>query len=215
MPSSSLFQRSCTTLISTLLLSASVLAAPAPISNTFYAIDTTYAGDSFFSGFNFFSAADPTHGYTDYVSYSDALKYDLISSGSSAVMRVDNTSVLPVPISEISYSDVDGVGRKSIRIESSKSWTHGLIIADIKHMPSSKTDGCGTWPAFWTLGSGDWPYVLNQKMKIWADRRLATMEKSISLKVPMTRPMSSRLAIVAAKTRRGNAASLTQAEMVN
>ena len=46
-------------------------------------------------------------------------------------------------------------GRPSIRLESKNSYTHGLFVADIQHMPDSI---CGVWPAFWTLGSGTWPY---------------------------------------------------------
>lgn len=37
-----------------------------------------------------------------------------------------------------------GVGRKSVRITSQKSWTHALFISDIVHMPGGI---CGTWPA--------------------------------------------------------------------
>ncbi len=37
-----------------------------------------------------------------------------------------------------------GVGRKSVRITSKASFTHGLIISDIGHMPGGI---CGTWPA--------------------------------------------------------------------
>lgn len=37
-----------------------------------------------------------------------------------------------------------GPGRNSVRITSQKTWTHGLFIADILHMPDSI---CGTWPA--------------------------------------------------------------------
>ena len=164
MPSSSLFQRSCTTFVSALLLSSTVSGAAlnrrfSPPFSQEYKLDTEFSGSSFFDGFNFFSAADPTHGFTDYVSKGDAQSLGLISTGSSAIMRVDNTTFYPIPPSEASYSDVDGVGRKSVRIESQKSWTHGLIIADIKHMPTSAIDGCGTWPAFWTLGSGQWPYA--------------------------------------------------------
>lgn len=44
-------------------------------------------------------------------------------------------------------------GRDSIRVESKKTYTKGLFIADIKHMPGSI---CGSWPAFWTFGD-DWP----------------------------------------------------------
>jgi hypothetical protein len=37
-----------------------------------------------------------------------------------------------------------GSGRKSVRIESKKTYLHGLFIADMSHMPGGI---CGTWPA--------------------------------------------------------------------
>ena len=49
-------------------------------------------------------------------------------------MGVDNITVL----------NPSGTGRKSVRITSKKTWTHGLFIADIEHMPGGI---CGTWPA--------------------------------------------------------------------
>lgn len=49
--------------------------------------------------------------------------------------------------------DPNGVGRSSVRIESKKTYTKGLFIADIQHMPDSV---CGVWPAFWTVGN-NWP----------------------------------------------------------
>jgi len=45
-------------------------------------------------------------------------------------------------------------GRGSVRIESTKTYNKGLFILDLKHMPGGI---CGTWPAFWSLGSGTWP----------------------------------------------------------
>ena len=156
MPSSSLFLRSSTTLVSTLaLLSAPVLSAPT--TSQVYNIDTTYAGPSFFSGWDFFADADPTHGFVTYLNQSAAQSNQLISAGRSAKMLVDSTTVLPVPADSSAYWGQNGVGRKSVRIESQKSWTHGLFVVDLNHMPSSSTGGCGTWPAFWTLGSGPWP----------------------------------------------------------
>lgn len=35
-------------------------------------------------------------------------------------------------------------GRESVRISTKKTFTHGLFIADIAHMPGTI---CGTWPA--------------------------------------------------------------------
>lgn len=40
----------------------------------------------------------------------------------------------------------------SIRISSKKTYNRGLFIADFKAMPH----GCGTWPAYWSVGPG-WP----------------------------------------------------------
>lgn len=45
-------------------------------------------------------------------------------------------------------------GRPSIRLESKKSYSSGLMILDLAHMPGSV---CGTWPAFWTSSLSDWP----------------------------------------------------------
>ncbi|KEQ82244.1 hypothetical protein M438DRAFT_376260 [Aureobasidium pullulans EXF-150] len=45
-----------------------------------------------------------------------------------------------------------GPGRPAVRLISDNTYTHGLFILDLNHMPF----GCGTWPAFWLLGP-DWP----------------------------------------------------------
>ncbi|KIW30350.1 uncharacterized protein PV07_06100 [Cladophialophora immunda] len=153
MPSSSLFLRSSTTLVSALLL----LSSSASATNTYYALDTEYSGTNFFDGFNFFADADPTHGFVTYVDEATAEADGLITfNGGSAQMRVDHKNPYN---GSAPYSGINGVGRPSVRIESIKSWTHGLFVADIKHMPTTKDgSGCGVWPAFWTLGSGTWPY---------------------------------------------------------
>lgn len=40
-------------------------------------------------------------------------------------------------------------GRKSVRLLSKKSYSHGTVmVADVTHMPT----GCGTWPALWSVG---------------------------------------------------------------
>ncbi|GAA5946119.1 hypothetical protein JCM10213_006828 [Rhodosporidiobolus nylandii] len=108
-----------------------------------YKLLTSYEGDTFFDGWDFFTADDPTHGQVDYVSLDDAKSAGLIStSGTSAMMKVDNTTTLSA-----------GDKRKSIRIASTSAVTIGsLIICDIIRMPW----GCATWPAWWTVGT-DWP----------------------------------------------------------
>jgi hypothetical protein len=65
--------------------------------------------------------------------------------GNDNYLGVDYTTPLSVAA---------GVGRASVRIESTKTYTKGLFILDLKHMPGGV---CGTWPAFWSLGSGTWP----------------------------------------------------------
>lgn len=45
-----------------------------------------------------------------------------------------------------------GPGRPAVRLISDNTYTHGLFILDLNHMPY----GCGTWPAYWLLGP-DWP----------------------------------------------------------
>jgi hypothetical protein len=61
------------------------------------------------------------------------------SSAKSVVLSVDSKAITPG-------------GRPSMRLESKKTYDSGLIIGDFAKMPV----GCGTWPAFWTLGP-NWP----------------------------------------------------------
>lgn len=115
-----------------------------PLASASYQSVIKYSGESFFDGWSFFTAADPTAGYVQYVDKATAQKNGLIStSGGAAYMGVDYTSKL----------NPNGVGRQSVRITSDRSFTEGLFIADIEHMPGSI---CGAWPAWWTVG-GSWP----------------------------------------------------------
>jgi beta-glucanase (GH16 family) len=164
MPSPSLTLASSTTLITAFLsFSANVIAAVRPgqvtsqSPQTHYVLDTSYTGTNFFDGFAFQTFADPTHGFVTYESESYASQHDLISFDNGRVqMRVDSTNQYN---GDANYYNVAGVGRPSVRIESTSSWTHGLFIIDLVHMPSTNDgSGCGTWPAFWLLGSGTWPY---------------------------------------------------------
>jgi hypothetical protein len=83
--------------------------------------------------------------FVEYVDQDTAELYGLvdITPYSGIYLGVDHTSTL---------SD-DDKGRKSVRIESKATFTQGLLVADIEHMP----DGvCGAWPSFWTYGE-NWP----------------------------------------------------------
>lgn len=69
----------------------------------------------------------------DYVDRSTASQSGLIkASGGSVYIGVDSSNIARSP------------GRQSVRLSSTKSYTHGLVILDLEHMPGSI---CGTWPA--------------------------------------------------------------------
>ena len=103
-------------------------------------IESDYEPWNFFNQFTFFTGHDPTNGFVDYVNQSVAEATGLIRITDDQVyIGVDDTNVTPN-------------GRPSVRITSNMAYEHGLILLDLEHMPY----GCGTWPAFWTVGS-DWP----------------------------------------------------------
>lgn len=105
-----------------------------------YALIDNYTPQNFFSMFTFFTDHDPTNGFVQYVNQSTALSTGLINNTRDSVyIGVDHTNITPN-------------GRPSVRLTSNKSYNHGLILLDLSHMP----DGCGTWPAFWTVGP-NWP----------------------------------------------------------
>ncbi|TVY89385.1 putative endo-1,3(4)-beta-glucanase [Lachnellula willkommii] len=132
-----------------------------------YNLDTKLAGSSFFDNFNFYTVINhnpraliqqmdssskfdydfPLKKLTgfSYVSAAEAATLGLAGPGPNGAMYigVDHSTTL----------STSAPGRKSVRISSKKSWTHGLFIADIAHMPGGI---CGTWPAFWSFGP-NWP----------------------------------------------------------
>lgn len=111
-----------------------------------YFLQNSYAGANFLDGFQFFTSWDPTYGFVHYVNQEVAEQYGMINiTNSSTSWGVEHTQVLDP------YANL---GRLSIRLTSVESWTHGLFVLDLEHMPPNQ---CGVWPAFWTLGSGTWP----------------------------------------------------------
>lgn len=105
-----------------------------------YTLEKDYSGSQFFSGMTFFTSPDPTHGFVQYTSQSEAQSEGLISTnGASVRMSVDANGTA-------------SGGRKSVRVSSSQSFSSGLFVVDVGHMPT----GCGTWPAFWLVGP-NWP----------------------------------------------------------
>ncbi|MCJ1239044.1 hypothetical protein MMC14_007037 [Varicellaria rhodocarpa] len=108
-----------------------------------YTLEDDYSVGNFFSMFNFITGPDSsTQGYTNYLSQSAAQSAGLINTNNNQVyMGVDYSNVAQSP------------GRSSLRLESVKTYTHGLIVLNLAHMPGGI---CGTWPAFWTYGP-NWP----------------------------------------------------------
>ncbi|OTB15644.1 glycoside hydrolase family 16 protein [Daldinia sp. EC12] len=118
---------------------------------TGYSLTTHYAGQGLLDSFTFFTGNDPSHGFVDYQSREDAVAKNLVSVGSdynNVILGVDSNNT---------YS-ISDKGRPSVRLTSPDTFTHGLFIADIYHMPAST---CGTWPAFWAFNNEDdgteWP----------------------------------------------------------
>jgi beta-glucanase (GH16 family) len=101
-----------------------------------------YDSSNFFSRFQFATADDPTHGYVDYQSSAATDLYGITPAGT-----------IKFGADSVNTPTASARGRRSIRLEGKTSYTHGLIVADIAHMPGSS---CGAWPAYWMLGP-NWP----------------------------------------------------------
>jgi hypothetical protein len=126
----------------TFLAASGSLISAVSVANAAYTIQDSYDTTNFFDGFSFFSGGDPTHGFVKYTTATVANTSSLAGYANNAVyMGVDHTTANPTG------------GRASVRVSSDKTYTHGLFIADIAHMPGSI---CGVWPAFWTFGP-NWP----------------------------------------------------------
>lgn len=128
-----------------------------------YTLIQDYTGPAFFEGFEFFTQPDPTNGYVTFVDEETANATALAgflpsSSSSSSSAGNNNGSANPVYLgvdSTTVLSGAGGPGRNALRMYSTRTYEHGLVIADIAHMPGGI---CGVWPAFWMLGtSATWP----------------------------------------------------------
>jgi beta-glucanase (GH16 family) len=109
-----------------------------------YQLVDNYKPDGFFDQFNFFTAGDLTNGHVQYVDRATAERQSVVTTTNGAArLSVDTTNKFPL----------GGRGRPSVRLISNNAYSHGLFIADVKHMPR----GCGTWPAYWLLGLDPWP----------------------------------------------------------
>jgi hypothetical protein len=106
-----------------------------------YTLQDDYNPSKFFDMFDAFTGSDPTDGFVKFVDMQTGKSNGLMTSSSSSVkLAADSTNVTPG-------------GRPAVRLTSKNTYSEGLFIADIAHMPGSI---CGAWPAFWTFGP-DWP----------------------------------------------------------
>ncbi|KIW79960.1 hypothetical protein Z517_06575 [Fonsecaea pedrosoi CBS 271.37] len=130
--------------VSLVMLLVSIVLKP---TLAVYQLVQDYSGDAFWQGFDFFTDPDPTDGLVQFQSLEQANSTGIagfIEGGNASFaiyMGVDTENVAPQ-------------GRASVRVSSTQSFQHALVIADIVHMPGGV---CGTWPAFWMLGA-DWPH---------------------------------------------------------
>ncbi|TRM66340.1 glycoside hydrolase family 16 protein [Schizophyllum amplum] len=123
-------------------LDAQQLDVNANGSTFLWLLEDDFSGDSFFDSFGFFTGKDPTNYVDSDTAFGSGLAY--VQEDDIVVMKGDNTSWL-----------ADGEYRSSVRISSYKQYNTGLFILDLNKAPW----GCAVWPAFWTLGSGTWPYT--------------------------------------------------------
>ena len=136
-------------IVSAMSMALAALALPQAASAA-YTLNTTMAGDCFLNHFSFFNQTDPTSGFVQYVDQNEALAAPLIElrdhtlANNSVYIGVDTSTVL----------SPTGPGRKSIRLQGTQLFTHGLVTLDVYHAPT----GCGTWPALWMVNpSGPYP----------------------------------------------------------
>ncbi|KAJ7275634.1 laminarinase [Mycena rebaudengoi] len=121
----------------------SVLALTHLAAGATYRQTDNISGSGFLSSFSFEAIPDPTNGRVNYVNAATAASQNLtFASGNTFIVRADAKTTL----------SASGPGRNSVRLRSNKQFTTAVTIFDLRHMPQ----GCGTWPALWTVGA-DWP----------------------------------------------------------
>lgn len=116
-----------------------------------YTLVDKYDSTNFFNAFDFFSDPDPTKGFVNYLP-ATAANNNSVLAGYAAAEHPDASDTIYMGV-DFATHDPTSPGRDSIRVHSQKTYTKGLFIADVKHMPGSI---CGVWPAFWTFGD-NWP----------------------------------------------------------
>ncbi|KAM4067143.1 beta-1,3-endoglucanase [Hirsutella rhossiliensis] len=137
-----------------LLTAVSVLLALAgDTSAKSFQLAETIDKDNFFSKFDFLTKG---RGHLPFDDNGSFVRYqDKTNARKKNITRIQPNGDIYLGVDHENVIDPTGQGgRDTFRIESQKSYKHGLFIARFSHLPRAV---CGTWPAFWTLGDGAWP----------------------------------------------------------
>jgi hypothetical protein len=94
----------------------------------------SYTGLDFFNrAFTLYEGYDPTFGYVDYVDLATAEQYGLVN-----LTEVGNSGIARWGVDTVGILDPNAnLGRKSIRLQSVETYTHGLFVLDVKHLPAN------------------------------------------------------------------------------
>ncbi|KAF5026588.1 hypothetical protein F66182_1314 [Fusarium sp. NRRL 66182] len=133
---------------------ALLIAAEATQCRAAFTLKKTYDATNFLDSFDFRDRAyydeldpsyggDPTHGSVNYLSKSQALSSGIVNVNNGKIrLGVDSTNK-----ASLLGSSKTRHGRNSVRVESKESYSSGILIADIEHMPGT---ACGVWPSYWS-----------------------------------------------------------------
>jgi hypothetical protein len=109
------------------------------VSAAKYQIQDSYIGQNWLDGFQF-EAHDGDNGFVDYQDQAGANRVGLYATiGTDVLFAVDL-------LEPLNYRSA--VGRKSVRFEGKKDYSHGIFVLDVKRMSGT----CGLWPSFGSLG---------------------------------------------------------------
>lgn len=137
-----------TVMFSALGAAATIFCTASAHGSDQYTLKDDMSHPNFFDAFNLFSGPDPTQGFVQYQAMESAIQNQYVG-------YFDDIKSIYLGVD---YKNQDSKGRASIRVEGKKLYNQGLLVADIRHMPPST---CGTWPAFWLLGTNNgqdaWP----------------------------------------------------------
>ncbi|EFY87375.1 beta-1,3-endoglucanase [Metarhizium acridum CQMa 102] len=117
-----------------------------------FRVKKTYGVDNFFDSFDFRTTGgnpnqnDDNWSWVKYQDLPNAQKKGLAKVKDGEIyLGIDHTRVLNKTSAE---------GRDSLRVVSKEAFRYGLVITRFTHLPELV---CGGWPAYWTLGVGEWP----------------------------------------------------------